>query len=232
MKVLKPVINLLILVILISIASLSCQVQAEMPEIPAIENPVINEFSLSPTSIVTGEPVIITWSTYNADTVFIHPEIGSTEFSGSLVWYPVASTTYTITATNSAGTASSSINVNLIEETVDSGCAFIGCDPVSGRNQSILLELEQLCLATEYQVQIAKNPEFSLMIFDSGPYAPYSTVAPVFIYPAGGIFECGHTYYVRFRVRNTATDQAIISPWSKVRCYTISPGFPVVSPQE
>jgi hypothetical protein len=232
MKVIKLVISLIILVIIVSIASLSCQVQAEMPEIPVIENPVINEFSLSPATIVTGQPVTITWSTSNADTVFIHPEIGNAEFNGSLLWYPVASTTYTITVTNSAGTASSSVSVNLKEETSDSGCAFIGCDPVSGRNQSIILELEQLCLATEYQVQIAKNPEFSLLVFDSGPYAPYSTVAPVFLYPAGGIFECGHTYYVRFRVRNTATDQAIISPWSKVRCYTISPGFPVVNPQE
>ena len=232
MKFLKSVISLIILITIISVASLSCQVQAEEPEIPEIDIPVINEFSLNPTSIYAGEPVTITWSTSNADTVFVHPEIGNAEVSGTLLWYPASSTTYTITATNSAGTASSSVSVNLIEETSDSGCAFIGCDPVSGRNQSILLELEQLCLATEYQVQIAKDPEFSLLVFDSGPYAPYSSVAPVFIYPAGGIFECGHTYYVRFRVRNTATDQAIISPWSKARCYTISPGFPVVSPQE
>jgi hypothetical protein len=232
MKFFKSAISLIILVTIISIASLSCQVQAEAPEIPEIDNPVINEFSLSPTTIVAAEPVTITWSTSNADTVFIHPEIGNVEFSGNLLWYPVASTTYTITATNSAGTASSSVSVNLVEQTNNSGCVFIGCDPVSGRNQSILLELEQLCLATEYQVQIAKNPEFSLLVFDSGPYAPYSTVSPVFIYPAGGVFECGHTYYVRFRVRNTATNQAIISPWSKVRCYTISPGFPVVSPHE
>ena len=122
--------------------------------------------------------------------------------------------------------------VNIVEQTDDSGCTFIGCDPVSGRNQSILMELEQLCLATEYQVQIAKDPKFSLLVFDSGPYAPYSTVSPVFIYPTGGIFECGHTYYVRFRVRNTATNQAIISPWSPTQCYTIGPGFPVSSPHE
>jgi hypothetical protein len=223
----KLSISFITLLIIILITSLACEVKADIPEPPVIASPVINEFSISPTVITAGEPVTFNWATSDADTVFIHPEIGAVESSGSLLWYPESSTTYTITATNTTGTDSRIVRVNIVEETSDSGCIFIGCDPVSGRNQSILLELEQLCLATEYQVQIAKNPEFSLLVYDSGPYAPYSTVSPAFIYPAGGVFECGHTYYVRFRVRNTATNQAIISPWSPVECYTISPGFPV-----
>jgi hypothetical protein len=180
--------------------------------------------------IIAGESVTFSWDTSHADTVHISPEIGNSELSGSIIWWPATSTTYTITATNANGTDSRIVRVNIVEETNDSGCVIIGCDPVSGRNQSIILELEQLCLSTEYQIQIAKDPKFSLMVYDSRPYAPYSTTSPAFIYPAGGVFECGHTYYVRFRVRNTATEQAIISPWSPTECYTISPGFPVTSP--
>jgi hypothetical protein len=232
MTIKKLAITLATFFMAISIASIACEVQAEMPEPPVITNPVITEFTLSPMAIMEGEPVTISWDTSNADTVFIHPEIGDVESSGKLIWHPKSSTTYTITATNTAGTDSRVVRVDIIEEPSDSDCVIIGCDPVSGRNQSILLELEQLCLATQYQVQIAKNPEFSLLVFDSGPYSPHSTTSPVFIYPAGGVFECGHTYYVRFRVRNTATNQLIISPWSPIQCYIISPGFPVNAPYQ
>jgi hypothetical protein len=232
MKTTRLSISIITLLVTILIASISCEVKAEVPEEPVIKDPVINEFTVSPTVITTGEPVIFNWSTSNADIVTIDPEIGNVESSGSLTWYPVSSTAYTITANNTNGMNSRVVRVNVVEEKSDNNCIFIGCDPVTGRNQSVLLKLEQLCLATEYQVQIAKDPEFSLLLFDSGPYAPYSTTSPTFIYPAGGIFECGETYYVRFRVRNTATGQAIISPWSPIECYTIGPGFPVTSPHE
>ena len=33
----------------------------------------------------------------------------------------------------------------------------IGCDPVSGRNQEVDFRWEQLSLADQYEIQIAKN---------------------------------------------------------------------------
>lgn len=230
MKKPRIIISLITFLVLALITSLACEVQADKPEPPVITNPVVNEFSASSLNIVSGETVTFSWNTSNADTVVISPEIGSVEASGSIAWKPVQSTTYTITATNTVGTDTRLVRISIVEEKPESGCVFIGCDPVSGRNQSILLELEQLCLATQYQVEIAKDAQFSLMVYDSGPYSPYSTTSPAFIYPAGGVFECGHTYYVRFRVRNTATGQAIISPWSPTECYTIGAGFPVSKP--
>jgi hypothetical protein len=81
------------------------------------------------------------------------------------------------------------------EETV------VGYDPVTGRNQEINFTWEELCFSREYQVQIAKDAAFTLMVFDSGVYAPPSTTAPAMLYLAGGRMEAGHSYFWRARVR-------------------------------
>ena len=39
-----------------------------------------------------------------------------------------------------------------------------GADPVTGRNQQVDLAWEQLCLATGYELQIAKDKDFTLRI--------------------------------------------------------------------
>jgi hypothetical protein len=117
----------------------------------------------------------------------------------------------------------------------------IGIDPVSGRNEEINMRWEQLCVSGEYQVQIAKDPGFALIVLDTGPFAPASPVSPGAYYPAGGRstspsslttwgnLEAGHTYYWRARVRQAATGQQMLSPWSEVESFTIKSGFPTVT---
>ena len=41
---------------------------------------------------------------------------------------------------------------------------LVGADPVTGRNQQVDLAWEQLCLATGYELQIAKDQNFTLRI--------------------------------------------------------------------
>lgn len=216
--------------ILLSITLSGCEVQAEKPGETSDEGPIINYFMASTDSIRVGDPVTLHWDVSNADNVNIYPDIGNVVAAGNITWYPSTDITYTLIAENARASETMSISINIVEEQYEFGCTVIGCDPVSGRNQSILLELEQLCLSTQYQVQIAKDQMFSLMIYDSGEYSPYSTTSPKLLYPAGGLFECGHKYYVRYRARYTATNQAILSPWSHAKCYIISPGFAVTSP--
>jgi len=43
---------------------------------------------------------------------------------------------------------------------------LVGCDPVSGRNQEINFTWEQLCLATGYDIEIAKDTGFTQRVFD------------------------------------------------------------------
>lgn len=111
-------------------------------------------------------------------------------------------------------------------------------DPVSGRNEEINMRWEQLCLSSEYQVQIAKDPGFTIIVLDTGPLAPASSVSPGAYYPAGGRaaspsslatwanLETGHTYFWRSRVRQAATGQRMLSPWSEVESFTIKSGGP------
>ena len=117
---------------------------------------------------------------------------------------------------------------------------LIGCDPVSGGNQGVSFTWEQLCLSSQYQVQIAKDAGFSQMVFDSGAVATASATSPALLYPAGGAvvgmaitppygLEAGHTYYWRARVRQAATGQHLLSPWSEARSFTVKVGLPVRS---
>jgi hypothetical protein len=145
--------------------------------------------------------------------------------------------------------------------TLDDG-AIIGCDPATGRNQEVNFRWEQLCIATLYQLQIAKDKAFTLGVYDSslpvcgtaGPFGilPVDVTSPALVYftngggsmpsitdasgvartPQPGVpaLECGHLYYWRVRVLDEVTLDAVISPWSDVRNFTIKAGFRVTTP--
>ena len=124
---------------------------------------------------------------------------------------------------------------------------LIGCDPVSGRAQEIDLCWEQLCVAAAYDIEVAKNEDFSIRVIDwvsedadAGYLSPADVTTPCCYIPAGGQntmasseiaqygnLECGHTYYWRLKVRECATGQIVRSPWSEVRSFTIKAGLPV-----
>lgn len=93
---------------------------------------------------------------------------------------------------------------------------------------------EQLSLAGEYEVQIAKDKGFSLRITQAEPqdnpfYQPAMLTSPAYSIVPGILPEAGHTYYYRVRVRQAATGQIIRSPWSEKRSFSIKAGLPVVS---
>jgi hypothetical protein len=69
--------------------------------------------SVSPPSIVAGQSSTLSWTTANADSVSIDQGIGSVATSGSLAVNPSATTTYTLTATNSAGTATAATTLTV-----------------------------------------------------------------------------------------------------------------------
>ncbi len=61
-------------------------------------DPVIEDFSLSSTTIEEGDTVTLSWNVTGADSVTINNGIGPVSYSGSLSVSPSASTTYVITA--------------------------------------------------------------------------------------------------------------------------------------
>ncbi len=123
-------------------------------------------------------------------------------------------------------------------EVEPSGCGegqTAGKDPVSGGSQQVDFPWEQLCLSSDYQLQIAKDPEFTIIVLDTGGFHPALATSPRAFYPAGGLapspssltgwarLEAGQTYYWRVRVVRSATGQYLRSPWSEVKSFTVEP---------
>jgi hypothetical protein len=76
-----------------------------------VSPPTINSFTASPTSISQGQRTTLSWDVSGAATITIQPEIGTVGASGSLQLTPNASVTYTLTATNQAGSATRFVSV-------------------------------------------------------------------------------------------------------------------------
>ena len=70
--------------------------------------PVIKSFAASPATISTTQQITLSWDVSGAKTITIQPEIGTVSPSGSLQLSPLATITYTLTATNQAGSSTTS----------------------------------------------------------------------------------------------------------------------------
>jgi hypothetical protein len=74
--------------------------------------PSVGSFAASTTSTLPGQNVTLNWNLVNATSATINQGIGAVSAtSGSIVVSPIAATTYTITATNAAGSATSSVTI-------------------------------------------------------------------------------------------------------------------------
>lgn len=89
----------------------SVAVTVSLGQVPRIIN-----FSAVPATINAGDKSTLVWDVENATSVTITPGLGSVSLNGSQVVTPAATTTYTLTATNAAGSvnASTTVNVNVI----------------------------------------------------------------------------------------------------------------------
>jgi hypothetical protein len=74
--------------------------------------PVIASFTATPASIDAGQSSTLQWSVQNADSVSI-TSLGTVAASGSKSVSPIATTTYTLTATNAAGSVTRTATVEV-----------------------------------------------------------------------------------------------------------------------
>lgn len=70
--------------------------------------------SADPSTVVIGGTSTLSWTTDEADSVFIDQGIGNVDLTGSIEVAPAVTTTYTITATGSNGISTDSVTVNII----------------------------------------------------------------------------------------------------------------------
>ncbi|MGA7677197.1 MAG: hypothetical protein WCA51_02345 [Dehalococcoidia bacterium] len=121
---------------------------------------------------------------------------------------------------------------------------YIPVDPVSGRALEINFGWRQLSYASAYEMQLAKDSDFSIRVLVSENITPVDQLSPACYFPAGGLvpapasasaiaswgnLEAGHTYYWRVRARAATTGEIIRSPWSATMYFTVEAGLPVTA---
>jgi hypothetical protein len=116
----------------------------------------------------------------------------------------------------------------------------IPVDPVSGRAVEVNFGWRQLSYSSVYELQLAKDSDFSIRVLQNENIVPVDSLAPACYFPAGGLvpvpasgianwgnLESGHTYYWRVRARAAVTGEVIRSPWSATMYFTVEAGLPV-----
>jgi hypothetical protein len=91
----------------------------------AAGSPQIVRFAADPNSIPAGGTVTLSWSTSNASTVSISPNVGTVTANGSTTVSPAATTTYTLTATNSAGSVTATATVTVTGSSIPQIVTFV-----------------------------------------------------------------------------------------------------------
>lgn len=94
---------------------------------------MIESFTANPNCVQLCQEVFLTWIVSNANTVTISPGIGSVSNTGSYKVTPGSTTTYTLSATNSAGSVSASTTVAVAPQVSTLGTSY-GTQVSSGVN--------------------------------------------------------------------------------------------------
>src|SRR5216683_4851158 len=106
---------------LLAILALSAACKKPAPQAPpptpptpvaSPARPTVN-LQASPTTIQRGESVTLTWSSTNATTLSLSPEIGNVSAEGTQRVTPQDSITYTLTATGPGGSADANVHITV-----------------------------------------------------------------------------------------------------------------------
>lgn len=82
------------------------------------ELPVIDSFVAKSSNLLAGKSIMLTWKVSNATSLVIDNGVGTVTGTDSVMVNPVASTTYTLTATNAFGSVQAKVEVSMDESSV------------------------------------------------------------------------------------------------------------------
>jgi len=102
----------LILISLLILTMAGCITITQPPAQPATP-PIVVVFSATPAEIKNGESSTLLWNVTGATSVIIDQGIGAVSVAGSKTVSPTQNTVYTLTATNSAGTTTQPVTLNV-----------------------------------------------------------------------------------------------------------------------
>jgi hypothetical protein len=99
--------------------------------------PIINSFNADSTAIEEGESVNLSWSVTDADTITLEPGSLPVTLSGSTSVSPTETTTYTLAATNSAGSISASITIIVNHAAIIEQTMTLPLEPTNGQDSYV-----------------------------------------------------------------------------------------------
>jgi len=114
--------------------------------------------------------------------------------------------------------------------------ALVDADPCYCWNDAFTLKWERQCDACSYNLQIARDADFTEVVFEingkdedtclENDYEPSSGTSPSYVVDNGelGTGSCGTTFYWRVRSADAETGEIIHSWWSEVRSFTVATG--------
>jgi len=114
--------------------------------------------------------------------------------------------------------------------------ALVDADPCYCWNDAFTLKWERQCDACSYNLQIARDADFTEVVFEingkdedtclENDYDPSSGSNPSYVVANGalGTGSCGTTFYWRVRSADAETGEIIHSWWSEVRSLTVATG--------
>jgi len=108
----------MILVCVLLVFIPNCKKLPTTPDIESVVKAQIEYFTATPTEIGRGESSTLSWSTKNAATVTINNGIGVVSAEGEKVVSPEETTTYVLTAKNSAGETQQSCTVEIVNKAI------------------------------------------------------------------------------------------------------------------
>jgi hypothetical protein len=108
----------------------------DLIDVTVVSPPVINSFAATPDTITENEFVTLAWDISGADSAEINHGIGTINpFGGSTQSAPTNTTTYTLTATNTAGYVTNTVTVTVEKTTqYDLAVAIVGQGSVTPRD--------------------------------------------------------------------------------------------------
>jgi hypothetical protein len=104
--------------------------------------------------------------------------------------------------------------------------AMVPADPCHCCNNDFALRWEQHSNACSYDLNIALDEHFIVVVLEQTEYKPPNEENPSYVVTnmSLGTGSCGTTFYWRVRAVNPGGDSPTHSTWSEIRSFTVEPG--------
>jgi len=134
------------------------------PPVPTPAAPVAKptvSLNASPTFITAGQASTLSWTSQNATSLEISPEIGSVAAEGTTQVSPTASTTYTINATGPGGTATDSARVTVSASPLAPGKPSASLAELFSRNiRDAFFDFDKADIRPDARDALSRDAEF------------------------------------------------------------------------